>query len=72
VQEENRALSHIQNYLIIANALIMSYFYLNVKPFEDESSPAFLSTISLYFTVNTDSIIKNKVNVAQGNNTNLL
>lgn len=56
----------------IANALIIAYFCLNVKPFEDESSFAFLSKISLNFTVNTDSIIKNKVNVAHVNNTNLL
>jgi hypothetical protein len=55
----------------IANALIIAYFYLNVKPFEDESSSAFLSKVSLNFTVNTDSIMKNKVNVAQRNNTNL-
>jgi len=51
---------------------MIAYFYLNVRPFEDESSSAFLSKISLYFTVNTDSVINNKVNVAKGNNTILL
>jgi hypothetical protein len=49
----------------IANALKMAYFFLNVKPIEDESSTAFLTKINLYFTLNKNLIIKNKVNVAQ-------
>jgi hypothetical protein len=56
----------------IANALIIAYFFLSVKPIDDESSAALLTKISLYFTVNTDLIVKNKVNFAQKNNTNLL
>jgi len=56
----------------ITNTFIIAYFYLNVKSSEDESSSALLSKISLYLTENTGSIIKNKVNVAKGNNTNLL
>jgi hypothetical protein len=55
-----------------AKALIIAYFYLHVKNLEDESSSVFLSKISLYFTVNTDSVIKDKVNVAKGNITDLL